>query len=286
MPFFNSQFGLKTDDVVGFTEQQRLATEMQVTFSIVDEATWLYRNFKYPRHKNFYGYAQLMAGAYVVRSIPLEFINQELLFWQQDTTDLLQSIACEFKDLFASLPTPKVRIATLFQVRQRYTSIRFRLGAGVKANVALSWKLPDSLCAELVNPPPDKQGQSPLPNNKDGDPANRPSGQGGDAGDPSNNDGKDDPNDALPDHPVPGKKRTASGQWYNVYVARDSGCVENPAVKRYGIPGAVDPSIVPVQLENEPGCAPGTKSGNVLYGGAVMYRADSFVTSTFEFVPD
>ncbi len=286
MGYSSAQFGLKEDDTIGFTEPQRTAIEFQMTFSIVDESTWLYRNFKFPRHRNFYGYAQIMAGAYVVRSVPLEFINQEIIHWHQDSTDILQSIGCGVKKILANLTPPVASQVTLYLLRQRFTSVRFRLSPGVKANVALRWYFVDQLCDELIVAPPDAQGNASPANNKDGSPSTRPPSQGEDAKDPSNNDGKDDPLDSKPDHPRPGRKVGETGQWWGLYVARDPGCVVNPATKRYAFPGANDPNVVPVVTESGQGsCGGGTKNGTVTYGGAIVDTPRDYESYSVEFIP-
>lgn len=270
MGYSSAQFGLKEDDTVGFTEAQRTSIEFHMTFSIVDESTWLYRNFKFPRHRNFYGYAQIMAGAYVVRSVPLEFINQEIIHWHQDSTDILQSIGCGVKKILANLTPPVASQVTLYLLRQRFTSVRFRLSPGVKANVALRWYFVDQLCDELIVAPPEAQGSTSPANNKDGSPSSRPSGQGEDAKDPSNNDGKDDPNDTKPDHPRPGLGPVAKNWKAMVVLALPSGGCQSqpPYIRDY--PELIDPGSPPVFVSVGESACPGTSYGRVESGGVVI----------------
>lgn len=215
------QFGIKTDDVVGFTDEQRLADEMQFTLSVTNESKWLYKNYKYPRYTNFYGYAQLMSGVYVVRNIELLHINQELLYWQDSRVYLTQEIHCAKEALVKYIVAQSDKApqeledvqSFLVPIRQRFTSIRFRLCPGVQANVALRWSPLQARCSNIFDPP-DKQADPHPQNNKDGAPSDRPSDQPQDPKDRSNNDDKDDPNDDRPKEPKPGTKTGGvGGKW-------------------------------------------------------------------------
>lgn len=211
MPYSTSDFGLKTDDVVGFTPSQRTAVEMQVCVSIADEATWLYRNVKHPRHKNFYGYAQIMSGAFVVETVALNFLNQEILHWRDETWGINETTGCYAKGIASALNPPFALITNTVKTRQRYTSIRFRLLPGILANVILAWETAQAFCGGNILEPDANQGQPPNPKNSSYNPGNRPPDQGGDDADLSPNDGRSQPGDGLPDEPQPGAGSGA--QW-------------------------------------------------------------------------
>lgn len=284
MSFNELMFGIDTDDVVGLTEAQRTSIEFLMTFSVVDEATWLYKNYKYPRYRNFYGYAQIMCGAYVVRSVELVHINQEVLYFFQDSTDILQSVGCGIKKVLANLTPPVESQVTLYLLRQRYTSVRFRLCPGVKASVALSWHYPERLCDESVVAPPDGQGNPPPANNQDPSPSPRPSDQGGDPKDKSNNDGKDDPNDDKPHEPIVGRKQTSVGQWWEDYSGRTA-AGEEYADGHYAIPGCTDGDIIPILANVQQTGNNGTLKAQVIYGGRVVHLPDGYRSIVFRFVP-
>jgi len=272
--------------VIGLTDAQRTSIELQLTFSVTDEGTWLYKNFKYPRYRNFYGYAQIMSGAYVVEDIELVHINQEILHWQQCCTDILQSIGCGVKKVLANVTPPVESQVTLYLLRQRYTSVRFRLCPGVKANIGLSWHFPEQLCDDLLVAPSESQGQPQSSNNRDGNPGNRPGDQPEDAKDTSNNDGKDDPLDNKPVEPKPGDAIAGSGRWFAVYTGYDVGCIPNPNLKRFELPGATDGSITPILVETGTGsCGSPTKDGTVTYNGAVVDQPRDYTNYGFEFIP-
>jgi len=212
MPFLDAQFQVQTSDVIAFSEPQRLAVEMSVSLSIASEGEWLYKNLKYPRFKNFYGYAQLMSGAFVVQTIPLTFLNQELLHWRDQSFGINDTTLCMGKFL-ANLIQPSATVgALLIKTRQRYTSIRFRLFGGIIANVTYVWQEGESGCGNVVLEPDGKQGQPAIPNNGGASGSPRPSDQGGDPTDPSANDGGYDPNSGLQPPPRAGGGE-ASGTW-------------------------------------------------------------------------
>jgi len=212
MPFLDAQFQVSTSDVIAFSEPQRTAVEMSVSLSIASEGEWLYKNLKYPRFKNFYGYAQLMSGAFVVESIPLTFLNQELVHWEDQSFGINDTTLCMGKFL-ANLIQPSATVgALLIKTRQRYTSIRFRLFGGIIANVSYVWQEGESGCGNVVLEPDGKQGQPAIPNNGGASGSPRPSDQGGDPVDPSANDGGYDPNSGLQPPPRAGGGQ-ASGTW-------------------------------------------------------------------------
>lgn len=204
MPYNFITFPLRTEDVVGLTEEQRTAIELQVTFSVYDEATWLYKNFKHPRFENFYGYCQIMSGAYVVQDIPLQFLNQELLYREYDTFDINDNMLCLTKEVLAALPNPATSIGTVTKNRTRLTSLRFRLLAGVGANLGVRWITAESNCGNVPLAPDDRQGRPAPPNNAGASGTPRPADQDGDRSDPSNNDGQYNPNDGRPQPPGAG----------------------------------------------------------------------------------
>lgn len=212
MAYLDTEFALQESDVVRITNSQRTAVEFMMTVSIANEATWLYRNLKYPRYKNFYGYAQVMSGAFVVRVVPLTFLNQEILHWRDIAFYINDTTLCSVKALGAAMTPPVTGFAINVKTRQRFTSVRFRLLPGIVANCSLVWEIADSACGNLVEEPDERQGQPPLPNNSGASGNPRPSGQSGDELDPSNNDGNDQPNDGKPDAPRPGTGQ-GSGTW-------------------------------------------------------------------------
>lgn len=221
MGFFDTQFALQPTDVVGFTEEQRTAVELGVYVSIANEATWQYRNLKHPRYKNFYGYAQVMSGAFVVADIPLSFLNQEILHWRDETFGINETTGCYAKAIVASIPGANPLTTNTVKVRQRYTSIRFRLLPGVVANVSIVWETAKPVCGGNVVEPDEKQGQPALPDNSGASPNPRPSDQGNDPLDRSNNDGNGNPSDGNPLPPSAGSGG-GSGTWKVLVSAYDS----------------------------------------------------------------
>lgn len=219
MAFNYVSFGLLTSDVVGLTEEQRTSLEFQMTVSITDESTWLYRNFRFPRYQNFYGYAQVMSGAYVIESIPLQYLNQEIVFFTEDQLVGQGSLLCAVKDIITALGgTPPVA-QILVLSRKRITSVRFRLFGGIRANCGIRWQTYVPQCGETVVQPNPKQGTPVPPNNASSNPADRPTSQGGDPSDHSNNDGDYNPGDGHPQPPIPG---VGSGVWKFSYTGYDA----------------------------------------------------------------
>lgn len=220
MSYFDTQFVLAETDVVGFTQEQRTAVELGLYVSIANEATWLYKNVKHPRYKNFYGYAQVMSGAFVVEDIPLSFLNQEIVHWRDETFGINETTGCYAKAIAFALPTPNVLTTNTVKVRQRYTSVRFRLLPGVVANCSIVWETANAKCGGNVLEPDDKQGQPALPNNSGASPNPRPPGQSGDGTDPSANDGNYDPNGGNPPPPSAGGG-AGTGSWKVKVAAYD-----------------------------------------------------------------
>lgn len=220
MGFFDTQFALQTSDVVGFTPEQRTAVEMGVYVSIYDEATWLYKNLKHPRYSNFYGYAQIMSGTFVVKDVALNFLNQEILHWRDETFGINETTGCYAKGIASALQPPFTLVTNTVKTRQRYTSVRFRLLPGVGANVSLIWETAQAKCGGNILEPDAKQGQPALPNNGGASPNPRPSNQGGDPLDGSNNDGGFNPNDGNPAPPGAGGG-VGTGVWKVLVSGQD-----------------------------------------------------------------
>ena len=89
-----------------------------MSISIVSEGPCEYRNYNTPRFENHYGYAQLMSGAFVIKTIKIAYLNQEILHFQQSSTDILQSIGCGVKKILNSLTPPVSADVTVYLLRQ------------------------------------------------------------------------------------------------------------------------------------------------------------------------
>lgn len=277
MGFNYVSFGLASSDVIGFTESQRTSIELQATISIVSEAKLEYKNLRYPRFKNFYGYAQLMSGAYVEREIPLNYLNQELCHWQESSPAINQSIGCATKKILAALTPPSAAEVTVGLLRQHYTSIRVRLLPLVIANIALNWHVLDPLCGDAIVQPDAKQGQPIPPNNASSDPGTRPSNQGEDAVDRSNNDGGFDSGDGNPPPPTPGGGATTASWHWNVRA-----CFVTCAGEYYTVALAqfTDPAVKPVYVSTQANVAcPNATDGNLLANGVIVQGTTSVVES-------
>lgn len=280
------RFGLQPSDSIGLTEAQRLSIELQIVISITFESTWLYRNFKHPRYENFYGYAQIMSGAFVVQDIPLRFLNQELLHWQQGDTDILQSIGCATKKILLALTPPSSAQVDLYLLRQRYTGIRIRLLAGVEANLAISWHFAEQLCDENIIAPPANQGNPPAPDNANGAPGSGRGSQPNDPKDPSNNDGNANPADGRPNPPSATGVPSRPGQWYQIYSGYNGGCNGTYSSRRAALDGATDGFTSPIFVRQGQGdCGPGSSYGEIRYKGMVLDRPADVTSITFDFVP-
>lgn len=276
MSFLSSQFGLQSSDVVGFTPLQRTAVEMQVTVSIVNEATWLYKNLKPPRYRNSYGYAQVMSGAFVVRTIQLEHLNQEILHWRATEFGTNDAVVCGVKVVGLALTPPAFIGGIVALTRQRYTSIRVRLYPGVEANIGLKWELASSDCNNTIEQPDGRQGQPITPNNGSAQPSARPSDQGGDDTDGSNNDGNDNPDDGKPPAPTAGNGSNFP-HWHVLYNVRfPPECT--PQGLRYDYPDFTDPNTPPIYTSEGDSSCPGTTFGKVRIGGAIVAEPDDVVS--------
>lgn len=213
-------FALQPNDVVGFTENQRTAVELSANISISVEPAVVYKNLKYPRDKCFYGYAQLMFGAFVVEEIPLNFLNQRLVHWRDYSFGINDTTVCMAKLIAGALPEPQVISGRVVKTRQAFTSIRFELCEATRANIVLKWENGESSCGNNVEQPSSEQGNPPEPANNTANPGSRPPGQGGDDFDNSPNDGRPKkPGEFDPPSPIPAG--TAYGRWYQVVTWED-----------------------------------------------------------------
>lgn len=220
MGFFDEQYALQASDVITITASQRTAVEYQQCISIADESTWLYKNLKYPRFRNFYGYAQIMSGAFVVNAIALNFLNQEILHWRDETFGINETTGCYAKGLASVLTPPSTLVTNTVKTRQRFTSVRYRLLPGIVANVSVVYETAQAKCDGNVLEPDEKQGQPPLSNNSGASPNPRPASQNGDPFDGSNNDGNYNPGDGRPQPPSAGGG-ASSGRWKVLISAYD-----------------------------------------------------------------
>lgn len=287
MAFNEVNFGIETTDVVGLTPGQRTAVEFQMVFSISNRGTQLYDNFRYPRFKCFYGYAQIMSGAFVIRSVPLEHINQEILHWRDEVFGLTETIGCYAKALAIALTPTRDLVTNSVLTRQRITGVRFRLAETIRANVTLTWETGEAKCGGNVLSPLPAQGQPPAPNNSNSGANPRPPEQGGDNSDPSANDGDYDPTAGLPEPPKPTEPPGGLvGQWFDVYSGYNAGCAGTYPTRTYAIPGATNGDITPSAVRTGDGsCGNSSYNYRVLYGGVAQYEAADVLSQTFLFVP-
>jgi hypothetical protein len=278
--FFNVQFGLLPTDVVPLTPDQRTSVELQVSFSVVNEASWLYKNFKPPRYRNSYGFCQLMSGAYVIDTIQLQHVNQELLFWRDETFGILETVGCYAKGLASALQPPFVLITNTVKARKRVTSLRFRLYAGIEANIGIRWETPVARCGgNLIEPDP-KQGQPVAPNNTNANPGARPGEQGDyDPTDASDNDGDYDPNSPLPPPPTPGGGSNFPC-WHFSCLATFTRCEGDPVTAP--LPDLTNPAITPVWVpqQTNPACS-NAKDGIFTYNGATVANPTGVVGDVY-----
>jgi hypothetical protein len=279
---FNAvQFGLLPSDVVGFTPDQRTSPELQLTVSIVNEASWLYKNFKLPRFRNSYGYAQLMSGAYVVEQIQLQFLNQEIVHWRDLSYGVNVATGCFVKGAVNALEPGAVYNVTVVKTRQRFTSVRFRLYPGIEANVGIAWETPSPVCGESINEPDALQGEPQSPNNRNADPGSRPVGQGGDNSDRSANDGDYNPDDGLPPPPFAGDGDSAPC-WHAILILSvPPNCSSFGSVEDFE--DATDQQTTPVYSVDRQSACPNTTGGDISYGGAVLSTPRDVVSCTFSF---
>lgn len=281
MSFNESQFGLKSTDVVGFTALQRTATEMQVTVSVANEATWLYKNRKPPRYRNSYGFAQVMSGAFVVREVQLQYLNQEILHWRATEFGTNDAVVCGVRTIGRALDPPREIAGIVVPTRQRYTSVRFRLYPGVEANVGLKWELPASGCLNTIEQPDPGQGNPIRPNNGSADPGARPDYQGGDPLDTSDNDGDKKPDDGKAPAPSAGNGSNFP-HWHAHFTSRfPPNCGISRPVNDF--PAHTNPDIAPAYTSEGNSQCDGTTYGKVRIGGAIVLEPDDVVSVQFLF---
>lgn len=274
-------FGLLESDVVGLTAEQRTAIEFQLTVSIVSEGTWLYRNFKFPRYKNNYGYAQIMSGAYVVQSVSLDYLNQQILFFEADTFDISDNIACAARAILGALTPPSNAVISVTKHRTHITSVRFRFYSGIKANVGIRWVTPESNCGNAVLEPDKEQNEPIAPNNANSDPGSRPASQGGDSADKSPNDGNSSPGDNLPPPPKPGEGTNfPCWHYYGQGKRNPPACTPYNFVGRYD--AATNPNIRPIytKVRDNQFCS-GAEDGKVMYGNAEIDQPGGITSIDF-----
>lgn len=275
-------FGLNTDDVVGLTEIQRTAIEFQLCISVASLGTWKYWNFRYPRWKNAFGYAQIMSGAFVVETIPLNHINQELLHWRDDVFGINETVGCYAKALATLINNGALTTNTVL-TRQRYTSVRFKFFPGVLANAILRYEVGQPVCGGNILPPDPSKGVPPNPLNHSHDPSTRPSDQGGDPSDPTNNDG--DPTSDPNKQPPTAELYPPNGVWFIVYSGLDA--TQSCAAFSGAIPiaGATDPNVKPIFNKTQDDPCPGTFRGEITYKGQVVSRPANASSISFVFQP-
>lgn len=281
LAYESTVFGLQPTDSVALTPDQRTAIELQITLSIIDESSWLYRNFKPPRFRNSYGFAQLMSGAYVVQTIQLQYINQEILATNTDTFTINDNVDCNTRAILDTLSPGTVLAVRVLLFRSRITSIRFRLYSGVRANLGIRWITAESDCGNAIATPDERQGKPLPPANSGGDAGGRPSNQGGDPEDPSANDGNYDPTGDLPPPPKPGGGSNFPC-WHAAFVVSyPPACTAAPFTLDF--PEASDEFIFPNYAIDGNSACPGTTNGRIMYGGAILNEPDDVISVTFSY---
>lgn len=280
MTYRNLTFGLNESDVVGLTEEQRTAIEFQMCVSVAELGPWKYANFRHPRWEYHYGYAQIMSGAFVVKDIPLSYLNHEILDWKDHDFGINETTGCYAKALAQLIGNGAILPYTVL-TRQRFTSVRFKFFPGVLANCVMKYEIGQPKCGGNVIPPDDTQGNPPDPANHSHDPTKRPADQPGDGFDPSPNDGQT-PEPGQQPPPSPGIY-PPDGQWFGVYAGQDGfqSCAEFSGTQP--IPGATDPDYRPILNITGTAPCPNTYKGQVIYKGNVaLDNLSDF--STYEFI--
>ena len=161
-----------------------------MSISIVSEGPCEYRNYNTPRFENHYGYAQLMSGAFVIKTIKIAYLNQEILHFQQSSTDILQSIGCGVKKILNSLTPPVSADVTVYLLRQNILLYALSCVQVCWQILTLTGISPEQLCDETLQGPPSAQGNPSAPTNGSYTPGSRPPDQVGDPRDNSPNDGQ------------------------------------------------------------------------------------------------
>jgi len=280
MAFYEVIFGLEQSDICGLTGDMRTAVEFQMCVSIADLGPWKYWNFKTPRNRNSLGYAQVMCGEYVVETIHIQHINQEILHWRDIAFGINASIGCYAKALAILIDNGMLQ-ANNVRTRQRYTSVRFRFYPGVLANVVLRWETGEPLCDDVISEPNEDQAKPPQPKNHQHSPESRPAPIQGDGDDPTVTDGDDYEDED--DRPPYAELLPATGQWYGIYTAKNINNSCQQYSDEYALPGATDGTISPVLIPGATGQCPGTQDGVVMWNGIQVDAPQEYVTYTFEF---
>lgn len=272
------------DDICGLTPEQRTAVELQMCVSLASIDRHVYWNFKYPRNRNWFGVAQVMSGEFVVRTVPIEYINQEILWWRDESFGINQTTGCYARGL-AQLIDNGVLIPNTVKTRQRYTSVRFRFLPGILANLNLKWETGEPRCEDLIAEPNDEQGAAQEPRNHQHPEGDRPSEQGGDNDDPTVNDGM--PYEDESDRPPYAELLPPTvGQWYGIYSGFNPGCATTYTDREYALPGATSALITPVVTEQGSGsCGGQSKNGQVTYNGNVVDTPRDYTSYTVVFRP-
>jgi hypothetical protein len=224
-----------------------------------------------------------MSGAFVVETIQLQHLNQQLLFWRDETFGILETVGCYAKGIAGALQPPYALVTNTVKTRRHITAIRFRLYDGIEANIGLRWETPAARCGGNVLEPDPKQGQPIRPNNGSADPGTRPPQQGDfDPADKSDNDGDYDPNSPLPPPPT-ASGGSANACWHIIMVGVHNRCEGDPIV--YDYPFLPDPSQEPVWVPGPQNSAcPNAKDGAVTFNGVVVNNPTGVVgTPTFAF---
>lgn len=211
MPDFS--FGIERSDVFALTEGYRTAYELFIGWSLAAVDRQIYQNYKTPRYKGFYGYAQLMQGEFVVDTIPLEYVNQRL--WYHRDVDLVaaDAAACSTK-LLAQCACNTELLAYATKMRIWLTAIRFRLEPGIAGNCVVRYRDLQSSCDNEIRQPDPQEGNPPSGDNGGYNPGSQPGDSKSDPNDPSGNDGQD-PNAPSPSAP------TGMGEWQTDVIARN-----------------------------------------------------------------
>jgi len=202
-------FGVEQEDVFSLTEELREARELFIGFSVSAVNRKVYENLRTPRYRGFFGYAQLMMGAFVAETIQLEFVNQKLLYHFDTAIATADTVVCTAIALSQACTCTALSPGGVISVRIPITSIRFRLLPGVLGNVVVKYSTYESGCGNETLSPPADEGQPPSPENDSYDPGSQPAGTRTDPFDPTGNDG-DDPDAPKPDLPGTG------GRWETV----------------------------------------------------------------------
>lgn len=194
-----SSFALTQDDLFGLSDAQRVAPEFAVFISVSGLSKEPYLNLKMPRNESYYGYAQIMAGAYVVQTVQLQYVNQRVYYDYLDTSLIYDAIGCAVQALGGGT-------AEITPRRRDITAIRVKSAPWAELNMTVRWIPLYSLCGNLYNDPVPDQGQPPEPKNDRQDPNDQPLENRLDPFDNTGADGQD------PNAPKPGNN-DLQGVW-------------------------------------------------------------------------